>query len=323
MPTAKEIAAHILNEIDAYAVKTYDDGNRSHLGASIIGNECARAVYFTFRWIKKPSFSGRMQRLFRRGHREELAFTEYLRGVGFKVTLNDPDYRLNYDKEKNSYIITGPNEDTLGLIEDVTNTDSHILRASLAGIKLPQLRISDCGGHFGGSLDAILEFPSSYNIPGQFLGEFKTKGTGSGFNKLVDKGVAIAAPEHWAQMCSYGYKRGIEYAIYFTVNKNDDDMHIEIVKLDHGLGADMIRKAESIITAERPPARISETITNFKCKWCDFKEECHNGAPIEKNCRSCHHAKPAANAQWYCGQHKAIIPPMIIKDGCPQWLGVI
>lgn len=320
MPTAKEIANRIKNEIDAYAIKTYDGGNRDHLGASIVGNDCARAVYFTFRWIKKPSFSGRMQRLFRRGHREELAFTEYLRGIGFKVYLNDPNFSLIYVAEVGYSIIDQPID---GIFEDVTNDNSHILRASLAGIKLPQLRISDCNGHFGGSLDAILEFPPKWDIPGQFLGEFKTKGTGSGFNKLVEKGVAIAAPEHWAQMCCYGYKRGIEFAVYFTVNKNDDDLHVEVLKLDHGLGADMIRKAAAIITATKPPPRISETPTNFKCKWCDFKGPCHEGEPIEKNCRSCHKSSAIENAAWFCGQYNSVIPPEIIVKGCDQWLGVI
>lgn len=324
MPTAKEIAERIKTEIDAYAITKYDDGHRNHLGASQIGNDCARACYFVFRWIKKPNFSGRMQRLFRRGHREELVFVEYLKGIGFKVQLYDPEYKLLYHPESSCYFVKPISEDvTDGLVENVTDVDEHILRASLAGIKLPQLRITDCDGHFGGSLDATLEFPESWGVPGVFLGEFKTKGTGAGFNKLVEKGVAIASPEHWAQMCTYGHKKNIEYAVYFTVNKNDDDIHIEVIKLDLGLGADMVRKAGIIIAAKSPPPRISETVTNFKCKWCDFKEECHSGKPIEKNCRSCHKATAVEDGRWHCGQWGALIPESAIKDGCQQWLGVI
>lgn len=322
MPTAKEIAARILSEIDAYAIRTYDKGHRRHLGASQIGKSCSRELYFIFRWIKHVKKSGRTQRLLQRGNLEELRYIEYLRGIGFTVHTHNPEFKLIIN-ELGAYNIIKHDETVNDKWQDVTTDDFHIQRALGKGVKLPQIEISDCGGHFGGGLDAELEFPADWNIPGIFLAEFKTKGTGAGFNDLGKKGVAVANAEHWAQKCTYGYKRNLQYGLYFSTNKNDDDMHIEFVPLDLGLGADMIRKAESIITAERPPARISETITNFKCKWCDFKEECHNGAPIEKNCRSCHHAKPAADAQWYCRQHKAIIPTEFIKDGCPQWLGVI
>ena len=43
------------------------DGLRSHLGASAIGNECARAIWLKFRWADKDSFEGRILRIFSRG----------------------------------------------------------------------------------------------------------------------------------------------------------------------------------------------------------------------------------------------------------------
>lgn len=93
----KRIAREILADVEAYAQRTYDDGHRNHLGASLIGHECTRFLWATFRWLKHEIFSGRMQRLFRRGHLEEARFLEYLRGVGFQVwdvTENGEQHRV-------------------------------------------------------------------------------------------------------------------------------------------------------------------------------------------------------------------------------------
>lgn len=79
------IAKAIKDAIDAWCLKTYDDGHRSHLGASLIGRECDREIWYGWRWVKSKLFDGRMQRLFNRGHREEERFIEWLRGIGFTI----------------------------------------------------------------------------------------------------------------------------------------------------------------------------------------------------------------------------------------------
>lgn len=62
------------------------------LGASQIGEECERRLWYSFRWCNPPGSEpdGRMKRLFNRGHREEAVFTEELRGIGCDVRDIDP-----------------------------------------------------------------------------------------------------------------------------------------------------------------------------------------------------------------------------------------
>lgn len=60
------------------------------LGASILGQECERRLWYSFRWCAAEKFDGRMLRLFNRGHREEALFVEELRGIGCKVQDVDP-----------------------------------------------------------------------------------------------------------------------------------------------------------------------------------------------------------------------------------------
>ena len=283
---AKALAKRILEEIDEYCVRTYDGGHRSHLGASLIGRECKRYLWYVFRWCLHEKTTGRQQRLFNRGHREEARFIEWLEGIGFKVWFENRD--------------EGPNEKG----------------------EFPQYRISDVMGHFGGSLDGIAVLPERYGIAEPVLLEFKTNGTGAGFNKLADDGMPIAKPEHFAQTSTYGKKYNFRYCVYLNINKNDDSLHVEVVKLNHSLGEQMIMKAEQIILSQTPPARLSDNPTFHKCGYCHMKEVCHKGAVVEVNCRSCAFARPVENAEWFCEVHNGNIPKDFIPKACPSYKAI-
>lgn len=75
----------VLAAIDAIP-PMQDEGERNYLGASIIGEPCARKLWLQFhRYAEPEQFSPRMLRLFFRGQREEGMFEMYLRETGFKV----------------------------------------------------------------------------------------------------------------------------------------------------------------------------------------------------------------------------------------------
>ena len=71
------------------AFRSDEEGFRGHLGASIIGKECAREVWYSFRWTTKGRFEGRMIRLFNRGHLEEARFIALLLMIGCQVYQQD------------------------------------------------------------------------------------------------------------------------------------------------------------------------------------------------------------------------------------------
>ena len=73
----------------AYEADT-SDGFRSHLGASLIGKECERALWYDFRWTTKARFPGRVLRLFETGNREEERLVRNLRRTGATVVEVDP-----------------------------------------------------------------------------------------------------------------------------------------------------------------------------------------------------------------------------------------
>jgi hypothetical protein len=65
--------------------------HRPHMGASLIGHNCDRFIWLTWRWALKPEFKGRMLRLFNTGQRAESRFVEELRAIGADVWDVDPD----------------------------------------------------------------------------------------------------------------------------------------------------------------------------------------------------------------------------------------
>lgn len=322
---SKALAKRILEEIDEYCVHTYDGGHRSHLGASLIGRECKRYLWYVFRWCLHEKTTGRQQRLFNRGHREEARFVEWLEGIGFKIWFENYE-GFAYHAESDSYCILAPDEEGDGLAERILPENpgfrAHINRAKADGLEFPQYRISDVMGHFGGSLDGIAILPERYGIEEPVLLEFKTNGTGAGFNKLADDGMPIAKPEHFAQTSTYGKKYNFRYCVYLNINKNDDSLHVEVVKLNHGLGEQMIMKAEQIILSQTPPARLSDNPTFHKCGYCHMKDVCHKGAVVEVNCRSCAFARPVENAEWFCEVHNGNIPKEFIPTACPSYKAI-
>ena len=74
-----------------------DDQGRGHLGASQIGEKCTRKLFYGFRWCSTSSFTGRILRLFRRGHLEESILVSDLANLpGVTVRTIDPETGEQY-----------------------------------------------------------------------------------------------------------------------------------------------------------------------------------------------------------------------------------
>lgn len=175
-----------------------------------------------------------------------------------------------------------------------------------------QFKLSGLQGHYGGSQDCVIKLPY-IDLP--MLGEFKTHNEKS-FSALLNKGVVVSKPTHYTQMCSYGKYYGFKYALYCAVDKNDDELYFEIVPLDWNQADQSLVKAEEIIYATEPPAKISINPAYYKCKMCHMADICHENKPVAHNCRSCKLASPVANAEWFCSRYQQNIPKEFLKEGC-------
>ncbi len=99
MPTP--IGEMIRDAIDLAVEDEKESPFRNHLGASVIGSECVRQIFYSHRWAHDPKTEGRMLRLWKRGHREEPHLITYLKLIGAEISSIDPktgeQYRMkNY-----------------------------------------------------------------------------------------------------------------------------------------------------------------------------------------------------------------------------------
>ncbi len=121
-----------------------------------------------------------------------------------------------------------------------------------------QIECRDESGHFGGSVDGIgrgfPEAPKSWAIL-----EVKTHSAKS-FTDLKKNGVGESKPAHYAQMQSYMGLLGVERALYFAVNKDNDEIYTEWVHFDEDAFKAMQARARRIIDAGEPPAKLSEAV---------------------------------------------------------------
>ncbi len=67
-----------------------ETGWRAHLGASLIGTPCERAIWYSFRWASRARHTGRLLRLFETGNLAEARFVADLRRIGVTVLDLDP-----------------------------------------------------------------------------------------------------------------------------------------------------------------------------------------------------------------------------------------
>jgi len=251
---------------DAYLQQNNKDG-RQHLGASVIGGECLRKIWFSYRWFnhnptgfKDP----RLVRLFNTGHLYEAKACAMLETAGIEVVPQD---------EKGNQF-----------------------RASFG-----------TSGHSGGACDGLIEggipeLPTESRI----LPEFKTASDKS-FKRLNDKGVMAWNITYYNQVQIFMGKFDIKYCLHFTINKNDDDIYLEIIEKDDKIHKKMDERADLIISTNEGNSldRISKDGTDWRCNYCEFKAPCHGNVKPRVNCRTCAYSEPkwGEGGIWYCNKY--------------------
>ena len=168
-----------------------------------------------------------------------------------------------------------------------------------------QIRFTACDGHFALSLDGVIEgLPDAPKTPHTF--EAKTMNDRN-FSALKKEGVQKSKPGYWAQ-CQIGmHMSGIERCAFMAVCKSSDEIYMERIHYDAAEAISLLAKAEAVIFSDKPPQKLSNDPAFFGCKFCDFKEVCHNAKPPEVNCRTCAHATPerSGDGAWSCAAGKA------------------
>jgi len=247
---------------------------RRHLGVSILGDDCARKLWYGFRWAKHITHDGRLIRLFNRGHLEEAHFIAMLSIIaGVKVYFED---------------------DQGG-----------------------QYKFKLFNGHSGSAIDGVATGLPGFEDKPTLL-EFKTSAN-KGFVSLTKNGIQKEKWQHFVQTQLYMHNFELEQALYLAVNKDNDHIHAEKIIYDQQLCLNYLDKAESIIFSDRPPKKINNSKTFWKCRFCDYSDVCHDSADADKNCRTCTHSRAEHDGTWSCYLQKPDIGDDRRFTGCADY----
>ena len=306
---------------------TAGDPPRYHLGPSSLSGSCAREAWYSFRRALQPKVGGRMKRLWNRGHDEEHRVVRWLRATGVEVR----DYRQRllyaYDRaEGHSYQLVDWDADWkqfFNWYNDVHDDPLHISVATDLGEGPKQWGfVDEQTAHLKGSSDGRLRGVEEWfpEVAGYGWGLFENKTHAEKyFRDLVRKGLKAAMPSHYNQMQTYMGKHGLSWGLYVAVNKNDDDIHVEIVWHASEVSEFRIDLGRKVIAAREAPPRAAEDPSWFVCRMCDYRGVCHYDEPVAKSCTSCIFATAEPDGSWRCGVHRATIPQDFLDQGCDKW----
>lgn len=167
-------------------------------------------------------------------------------------------------------------------------------------------------GHCDGMCLGVIEAPKTVHLT-----EYKTM-SDKYFKEICKLGCKASKPIYYAQCQIYMRKLKLTRTLFVAVNKNDDSMYIERIKLDEKFADELERKAEDIILSEEPPEKEFNS-TWFECRWCSARDICHFEGVPQRNCRTCKFCDILQNGRWECANYDIQLTTEQQRLGCERY----
>jgi hypothetical protein len=248
--------AMTLNAMYDEIIKQQSQRKRNYLGMSEIGEDCWRMLWYRFRNVLEEHLTINSILAIEDGYNQEEITAKRLRLVkGIELDTVDPN--------------TGE-----------------------------QFEYKFFGGHFCGHSDGIikgiLEAPRTTHIwENKAVNDKKFKTL---LALILDVGEKQALEKwdetYYAQAQIYMESSKLTRH-YLTVSNSGGRKYTSVrTELKPKVAISLKAKAENIITADRPPNRLSENRSFYKCGWCAMKEICFDSKVPAVNCRTCAFSEP-------------------------------
>ena len=179
-------------------------------------------------------------------------------------------------------------------------------------------------GHIRGHLDGII-FGLEHS-PEQHVWEHKCVNVEK-FEKLIklknkDESRALLEWDeiYFAQAQLYMHYFNIDWHYLTVCTPGSRDETACFTPFNQDAANHYIERANRIVSADKPPPRISENAAWFQCKMCPFPENCHEGKTPTTNCRTCVHSTSTKDGKWICELHNQTLSREVQKSGCKDHL---
>ena len=258
--------------------------SRGYLGASSLGADCARKLWYGFRWALTPRFAALTLRRFADGFHNEDIMAARLRAV--------PDVEL--------HTVDPATGEQFGF----TDASGHVR------------------GHIDGAIRGLLQAPKTWHCwehkcvnDAKFRKLIKLVET-HGEKAALELWDTI----YYAQAQLYMHWTGMERH-YLTVT-TPGGREITSCRTEYraSVGNGLLARAADIVAAATPLPRLSEDPAWWQCKFCDFAAICHRPRVALAHCRTCLHATPVADGAWHCAKHDTLLPDELQRRGCADHL---
>lgn len=262
MVALPETMDHTLAAADSALVATQERRHRPYLGMSAIGAECARQLWYTFRWVSIRDFDAATLKRFADGHATEALAIARLKMVdGLEV------HDVGEDGQQFGFIDLGGH-----------------FKGHMDGVIL--------GLHAAPKTWHVLEIKATAD---KKLAELRK------LIRDVGEKHALRAwnPVYYAQAVLYMFFSGLDRHYTVVCSPGGRDWVALRTEADPVEAQRLIAKAERIAFSDRPPERAGKP-DSLICKWCDFAGICHDGGAAMRNCRTCLHVTPERDGRWSC-----------------------
>lgn len=255
------------------------------LGMSSLGNECDRAIWYSWRKASAPeSLDGRKARLFQTGHREEARLIDDLRRAGLRVFDTDAATGKQFKVSDYGGHLSGRLDGKCIGVKEAPST-WHVLEAKTHNEK---------------SFKSLVKDGVEKSKPGHFA----QMQLYMHYESALDRSLYIAANKN-------------DEGLYVERVRYDPSKALPIIaRVERILQA--ARPPAKL--HEDPTSKAA-----FACGWCPSRAICHEGEFARSHCRTCLHCTPildAANdrAPWRCDLHGRELSQQDQQAGCPAHL---
>lgn len=259
---------------------------RPYLGASIIGTECERRLWYGFRWVVVERFTATTLYRFDDGHRVEDVLAARLRLVpGIELHTMDPESGRQFG---------------------VSDFGGHFR------------------GHLDGAILGLRQAPKTWHVwEAKCTNDEKLDKLIK--LKAGGEKAALAAwdPVYHAQAVIYMHYTGMERHYLTAASPGGRRTEGVRTNADALAAAKLKAKAERIIFSPVPGGRISNDPSWYQCKMCPAHAFCHNVGDVQLpdvHCRSCTHATPERDGTWSCARHRKTLSIADQRAGCGDHL---